>query len=93
MADPKDYAGYVDTRYLAVAAEHARQDKALSYTAMRVQPGYHVLDVGCGPGSDTITLAGLVGAGCEVRSNAWKTSTVPKSKTTNARITPIRLAV
>ncbi len=66
MADPKAYAGYVDVTYLELAAEHARQDKQLSYAAMRVQPGFRVLDVGCGPASDTIALAGLVGERGEV---------------------------
>jgi ubiquinone/menaquinone biosynthesis C-methylase UbiE len=66
MADPKAYAGYVDVTYLERAAEHARQDKQLSYAAMRVQPGFRVLDVGCGPASDTIALAGLVGERGEV---------------------------
>lgn len=27
MADPKSYAGYVDSAYLALAVEHARHDK------------------------------------------------------------------
>ncbi len=61
MADPKNYAGNVDPAYLALAAEHAREDKRLSYAAMRLQPGQQALDVGCGPATDTLTLAGLVG--------------------------------
>ncbi len=61
MTDPKSYTGYVDIAYLELAAECARQDKQLSYAAMRLQSGYRVLDVGCGPGTDTLRLARLVG--------------------------------
>jgi ubiquinone/menaquinone biosynthesis C-methylase UbiE len=40
--------------------------KQKSYACMRIQPGDSVLDVGCGPGSDTIHLAQQVGASGEV---------------------------
>jgi len=66
MADPKEYAGYVDVKYLDLAAQEAEQDKRLSYAAMRLQPGFCVLDVGCGPASDTLALAALVGESGEV---------------------------
>ena len=61
MADPKSYAGYADTEYLRLAAELAQQDKQRTYAAMHAQPGAHVLDVGCGPGFDTLALAHIVG--------------------------------
>ncbi len=53
--------GYVDPEYLRIAAEQIAQIKRKSYAAMHVQPGDHVLDVGCGPATDTVPLASLVG--------------------------------
>jgi len=53
--------GYVDPAYLDAAARLVAAGKRLSYDRMRISPGAIVLDVGCGPGSDTIPLAGLVG--------------------------------
>lgn len=58
--------GYVDAEYLRVAAEQVAQAKRRSYAAMHIQPGDRVLDVGCGPATDTLTLASLVGAGGQV---------------------------
>jgi ubiquinone/menaquinone biosynthesis C-methylase UbiE len=42
-------------------AERLRADKQRTYELMHIQLGDHVLDVGCGPGVDTIPLAQLVG--------------------------------
>lgn len=60
MADEQGYMG--DTRYLETAAQFLREEKQRTYTAMHLQPGQHVLDVGCGPGVDTVALAEFVGA-------------------------------
>ncbi len=58
MSHPK---GYVDAEYLKVAAAVTEKVKKRSYILMSIQPGHRVLDAGCGPGTDTIPLAGLVG--------------------------------
>ena len=53
--------GYVDPEYLQAAGNHLIKIKQRSYTRMQIEPGHKVLDLGCGPGTDTIPLAPLVG--------------------------------
>jgi SAM-dependent methyltransferase len=54
--------GYVDTTYLDTVQKLLNDYKKLTYEQMRVRPGQKVLDVGCGPGTDTIQLAQQVSA-------------------------------
>jgi len=63
MPEPRDY---IDTKYLNVLADLLKQDKQRTYTWMHLQPGQMVLDVGCGPGTDTIPLAQVVGPSGQV---------------------------
>jgi ubiquinone/menaquinone biosynthesis C-methylase UbiE len=49
--------GYVDTIYLDTVQKLLNNFKQLTYEQMRMRPGQKVLDVGCGPGTDTIPLA------------------------------------
>jgi ubiquinone/menaquinone biosynthesis C-methylase UbiE len=58
--------GYVDTSYLDTVQKLVNNSKQLSYEQMHLQPGFKVLDVGCGPATDTITLARLVGTSGQV---------------------------
>ena len=53
---------FVDAAYLQDTAKFLRHLKEQTYALMRIQPGGCVLDVGCGPGVDTIPLARYVGA-------------------------------
>lgn len=52
---------YVDAKYLQETAAALKQFKTRTYEMMRIQPGHIVLDMGCGPGVDTIPLAEHVG--------------------------------
>jgi len=58
--------GYVDSVYLQAAAKRVKHIKELSYERMQISPGHKVLDVGCGPGTDTITLGRVVGSAGQV---------------------------
>ncbi len=53
--------GYVDSEYLAKASDLFLPLKQKSYRLMGSLVGKHVLDIGCGPGLDTVGLAALVG--------------------------------
>lgn len=55
------YTGYVDAHYLELAAQIGRRDKERTWAMMQIAGGQRALDVGCGPGLDTVALAALVG--------------------------------
>jgi len=63
MSQPK---GYVDPEYLRAAGNQLNHIKQRSYALMQIQAGHKVLDLGCGPGTDTIPLAPLVGVNGQV---------------------------
>lgn len=52
----------VDLEYLQASANHPQiaQIKRLSYQEMKLSAGASVLDIGCGPGLDTVNLADIV---------------------------------
>ncbi|MFQ5924199.1 MAG: methyltransferase domain-containing protein [Anaerolineales bacterium] len=54
--------GYVDAKYLEAVSEAVAQVKHRSYEFMHIGPAQRLLDVGCGPGTDTIPMAESVGA-------------------------------
>ena len=54
------FTGQVDINYLEQAARTFVPLKQASYERMQISPGQRVLDVGCGPGLDTIELSKIV---------------------------------
>ncbi|MCP5419669.1 MAG: methyltransferase domain-containing protein [Gammaproteobacteria bacterium] len=63
--------GYVDAGYLQAAGNLLQPMKRRSRDLLRVTVGQSVLDVGCGPGLDTLAMGPLVGpGGCVVGVDA-----------------------
>ena len=60
MSNAKSNPGYVDSAYLDATSRLTRLMKERSYEVLHLAPGHRVLDVGCGPATDTIPLAHLV---------------------------------
>jgi ubiquinone/menaquinone biosynthesis C-methylase UbiE len=63
MSVPK---GYINTESLQIVANVLSGIKRRSYDFMHITTGDKVLDLGCGPGTDTIPLAPLVGKSGQV---------------------------
>ncbi|HSG44070.1 MAG TPA: methyltransferase domain-containing protein, partial [Anaerolineales bacterium] len=61
MTEPTSNPGYVDPKYLQQLGEYVRPLKEHSYSLMNIQQGHKILDVGCGPATDTINFAKMVG--------------------------------
>lgn len=61
MADPREYVGYYSSDYLEGLAQMTAHIKQRTYELMNIEPGHRVLDIGCGPGTDTLSLSQLVG--------------------------------
>lgn len=66
MAQADKNPGYVDSDYLETIADKLKPLKNCSYESMRIDEGDRVLDVGCGPGIDTVALAKMVGSSGKV---------------------------
>ena len=56
------YSGYVNQDYLDIGTKFVEHIKQQTYAMMHVREGQTVLDVGCGPASDTIALSKLIGS-------------------------------
>ena len=61
MSDAKNNPGYVSTSYLQQVGDWMQNVKETTYKKMHIGYGQHVLDVGCGPATDTIALSQIVG--------------------------------
>ena len=60
MSQPQ---GYVNSDYLRFVAPSVSHLKRRTYELLQLQPGTKVIDVGCGPATDTIDIGRRVGSG------------------------------
>ena len=58
-ADPQSFVRYLDQAY---SAKEVQATKARTFEILDVKNGEHMLDVGCGTGSDVFALARMVGS-------------------------------
>lgn len=77
MSQPK---GHVDADYLDSAARLMEQSKRRSFDLMHLQPGHKVLDLGCGPGIDTLALSHIVGPKGEVHGADYDATMVAEAQ-------------
>lgn len=73
-AKPQDNPGYVEAELLTSLRHKVEAVKRRTWDLLRIGPGSRVLDVGCGPGIDTVALGRIVGP--EARS--WASTTTPR---------------
>lgn len=62
MSEVKENKAFVTSEYLKKVAEDAKLIKKKSYELMEIHADSQVLDVGCGPATDTIALSKYIGA-------------------------------
>ncbi len=63
MAEVKENKHYVSADYLKKQAQASKNIKTRSYQLMQIATDSQVLDVGCGPATDTIALSDYIGKG------------------------------
>ncbi len=78
MCSPK---GYVNADYLNAAAALVAGIKQQSFERMAVSKGARVLDLGCGPGIDTVALGRIVGSHGEVHGVDYDVAMVREADT------------
>jgi ubiquinone/menaquinone biosynthesis C-methylase UbiE len=61
LSEVKENKGFVSAEYLKRIARDAKQIKARSYELLQLEADSQVLDVGCGPATDTVSLAEYIG--------------------------------
>jgi ubiquinone/menaquinone biosynthesis C-methylase UbiE len=72
--------GYVDTTYLDTVQKLVNDYKRLTYEQMHIKPGQIVLDVGCGPGTDTIPLARQVSTSGQIIGVDYDTKMIAEAE-------------
>ena len=77
MSKPK---GYVDPKYLHIIGNQPNHIKQRSYAFMQIQLDHKVLDLGCGPGTDMIPLAPLVGVNGQVIGADYDEAMIAEAK-------------